>query len=217
MNGVCLKHTDDCKPHCVTHDIMLSGDVPALGTVCTKGCNDVMKVLGNKVGDEQLFDIIICQAEKTINCKPFTGQDTAAIEDGSEGGGAPQKVCTSSKTVTPEAVCTDLDEAATSDVWAAGGSCVLDVLKKLQCDRDSSGQCLKTAAGSFMGCTVMDPSPFACGPQVFEYARQFLSCSCTSISQQLDSCPAQALPPTVGGFEPTATHTGACEVMAGTF
>ena len=213
---MCLKHTDDCKPHCVTHSILLPNSLPALGTVCTKGCNDVMKVLGNKMGKTQLFDIVVCQAEKTVKCTPAT--TSTGVEEEQDLGATPLKSCTSLKTVTPEAVCTDLDEDATSEVWAAGGSCILDVLQKLKCDRDAStGHCLKTAAGAFMGCTVMDPSPFACGPQVFEYSRQFFVCSCSAVTRQVDSCPMQNHASSIGGFEPTTVHTGACEVMAGTF
>lgn len=218
MNGMCLKHTDDCKAHCVAYDIHMPNSLTALGTVCTKGCNDVMKVLGNKVGKKQLFDVVVCQAEKTVKCTPAKHPGMEEDHDSIVDAGVPLKSCSSSKWVTPEAVCTDLDEDATSEVWAAGGSCILDILQKLKCDRDvSTGECLKTAAGAFMGCTVMDLAPFACGPHVLEYSRQSLVCSCSAITRQRDSCPGQNHAASIGHFEPTALHTGACEDLAGTF
>merc|ERR1711998_763271 len=51
-NGVCLKHSDDCKQHCVTtpaSDPLLSQSTAHIGrsseyTICSKGCNDLTKI-----------------------------------------------------------------------------------------------------------------------------------------------------------------------------
>lgn len=97
-------------------------------------------------------------------------------------------------------------------VWGGGPTCVLDVLSKIQCDRDSDGTCLQSAAGAFVGCTVLNPAPFLCPASVFEYLRHFLSCKCHQVQQE-DPCGEGTVP----GYAPLDHHKKACETVAGTF
>ena len=97
-------------------------------------------------------------------------------------------------------------------VWGGGPTCVLDVLSKIQCDRDSDGTCLQSAAGAFVGCTVLNPAPFSCPASVFEYLRHFLSCKCHQVQQE-DPCGEGTMP----GYAPLDHHKKACETVAGTF
>merc|ERR1711998_397512 len=78
-NGVCLKHSDDCKAHCVSNSkfyVEGLGDVVTKDVqVCTKGCNEIVKLVGNILpplpGSQrniQLFDLVVCQSAKLVSC-----------------------------------------------------------------------------------------------------------------------------------------------------
>jgi len=224
MNGVCLKPTDDCKAHCVTHSELHNGETRSLST-CTKGCNDIIKVPGTLLFEElQLFDVVICQADKTVSCTTPIGTTMnrrsllGLPEETPPVGSTTLKVCSSSKTVTTEAVCPDLDEDSSSVVFSGGPTCILDVLAKVQCDRDAEGQCIKSAAGTYVGCAQLDQAPLVCALHVSEHVRDSLSCSCRQVQQKSDMCAmgggarAAAI-----GYEPLERHTKACETVAGTF
>jgi len=222
QNGVCIKPTDDCKAHCVTNPLLVNGERRS-ETMCTKGCNDIIKVPGLlDVAGIQLSDIVICQALKTVTCTTPEGNQAISTPSNRRGllsisGGGiaePIKICSSKKDVTCQGVCPDLSEADAAEVWGSGPTCVLDILSKIQCDRDSEGACLRTAAGAFVGCTVLNPAPFACPASVFEYVRQFLSCKCHLVPQQ-NAC-SQGSPP-AAGYQPLDHHKRACETVASTF
>jgi len=71
LEGVCVRHNDDCTPMCVP----IGNDDPRVKRVCTKGCNRIIKInkpLAVKGSSKEvdMFDIIVCQADKQIVCKP---------------------------------------------------------------------------------------------------------------------------------------------------
>jgi len=235
-NGICLKPTDDCKAHCVTSSTLIENERRTI-TTCTKGCNDIIKVPGSLITIQrqdkepkrvQLFDIVVCQADKAVTCR--TPERESSLFRRSRLGGAlgddtssalqaamtPMKECSSTKRVTTEAVCPDMDEDASSVIFSSGPSCILDVLTKIQCDRDTSGQCIKNAAGTFVGCVVLDLAPFVCESHVFEHLRNFLSCSCQQVQQEKDMCDAGGAHAAIG-YQPLERHKQACETVAGTF
>jgi hypothetical protein len=49
--------------------------------VCTKGCNQLLKVLKNKAAqtEGEIFDLVVCQADKEVVCDP------SGIHGGSHG------------------------------------------------------------------------------------------------------------------------------------
>ena len=68
LQGVCLRHTDDCTPMCVP-----TGDEhPEKRRVCSKGCNQLVKVSKPKrelqqrkarqAKDSDMFNLVVCQA-----------------------------------------------------------------------------------------------------------------------------------------------------------
>merc|ERR1712146_852103 len=88
-----------------------------------------------------------------------------------------KQACSTEKTVLCKAVCPQLDNKAAGDIWMAGGTCVLDVLPKLECDRNADQSCSRTAGGAFR-CRVRDDAPLACAPEVIGFTRDFIKCNC---------------------------------------
>jgi len=196
MNGVCLRHTDDCKAHCVTNSRGKQ--------VCSKGCNDLIKtasrpkmqgLLGEMMGQPKsagnVFNIVVCQAEKLVECAPAPSKakldasmpaEYAVVRAPTKA----EKQCTQQKKVACKAVCPDMDDTAGAIIWTAGGSCVLDVLNKLQCDRAPNNKCVVTEAGAYV-CSRVDRSPYACGPKVSKFVTESVSCSCSSQCSGIDT------------------------------
>ena len=68
LEGVCVRHTDDCTPVCVPHGI----NDPKVRRVCTKGCNRILKDVKNQKAktESEMYDIVTCQADKQVICEP---------------------------------------------------------------------------------------------------------------------------------------------------
>jgi hypothetical protein len=124
LEGVCVRHSDDCTPVCVPRD----DHDAAARRVCTKGCNLLVKaskdrsdisLLGAASKDESmpeahLFDLVVCQAEKRVVCEGW--------RPGSTG-----KQCSQDTKVAPVAVCN-----FTVGLWGLGGTCIDNHLSGLK-------------------------------------------------------------------------------------
>jgi len=73
LEGVCVRHTDDCTPVCVPQANGGKEDT-MVKRVCSKGCNRIMKVLKDKFAktEAKMYDIVVCQADKMVVCHPST-------------------------------------------------------------------------------------------------------------------------------------------------
>lgn len=176
-SGMCLKPTDKCSPHCVELSPRQLCNIPGQGSkkcnkICTVGCNQLKKLLTPSlhlpaVRDHQgaLFDIVISQGLKTVQC-------SSPLGGGSE-------ICSSGKLITPKAVCPQLDEFAVSVVYRSGGTCALDAINKLVCERNAATRkCVQTLGGSFVGCQQIDKLPLTCPLSTDSYTIQSLHCMC---------------------------------------
>lgn len=119
LTGVCVRHTDDCTPVC-----MPRGDnEPAKRRVCSKGCNQLLKVDKDFQGsvpptttDESLlYDMVVCQADKRVICDPVNQTSTSNTTS-----------CQTSSTVKAVARCDFL-----ADTWNLGGSCIASYIHQL--------------------------------------------------------------------------------------
>jgi len=74
LEGVCVRHDDDCTPICVPQGI----DNPKIRRVCTKGCNQLLKVIVDpKASSESnMYEMVTCQADKRVLCEPYHGAST---------------------------------------------------------------------------------------------------------------------------------------------
>lgn len=106
---------DDCTPMCMPRQ-----NEPKKNRVCTKGCNQLVKVpkempagdSKDAADESKLYNMVVCQAEKRVSCSP--------PEDGSvELVGA----CTTKKWVETIVRCD-----FTLEVWNAGATCIEDTL-----------------------------------------------------------------------------------------
>jgi hypothetical protein len=117
LEGVCIRHNDDCSAVC-----MPRGNELSKGTlkrrVCSKGCNKILKVPKpnpptHAKSDADLFDIVVCQVDWRIICT--------------------QEGCETSKEVIPIARC-----GYTPAVWNSGPTCIANHLhadKHPQCPK----------------------------------------------------------------------------------
>lgn len=148
MAGVCVRHTDDCTPHCATSK--KTGK-----TVCSKGCNNVVHVASSgDEGQEQALElretaeegsgdtsgIALCQAEKIVECptgKPCTnncGHDVDAdIALFHQHGGNVKKTCVMQKKVACKGSCSSLSPAAFAKLHAIGSTCIITILEHTAC------------------------------------------------------------------------------------
>ena len=122
MEGVCVRHNDDCTAVCAP----VKPD-PTKTTVCSKGCNRMLKVAKTKPkpgasSDKELFDIVVCQVDHRIVCRPWKRH----------GGKKKASPCSTKKWVKPVARCVGFDAA----VWNAGPTCIAN-----HAHRDKHPQC----------------------------------------------------------------------------
>ncbi len=80
LEGVCVRHTDDCTPLCVPY----GEDHPDKRRVCTSGCNRVFKkrrsvVKRDAATEGSMFDMVACQAEKRVVCEPRASVNASAF------------------------------------------------------------------------------------------------------------------------------------------
>jgi len=207
LNGVCMKHSDECAPHCISYHNL---DKNTQEHICTKGCNQLIKlaiprefldISTLKPGEElkPKFDVIICQAEKMVTCVQFKGTPQSILSssdtpeysilplmgEGSGSGstalvqqGSTERTCSTEKTVQCAGVCPSLTDVESARIYSAGGTCTLDVIPKLECDREpATSKCITSSGGAFT-CQAKDAAPLACSPDVIGYMRDFLACSC---------------------------------------
>jgi len=99
---VCVRHNNDCQAVCVPR----VAD-PKKKTVCSKGCNRMLRVSKAKPSDG--FDIVVCQVDHRIVCEPW--------RKGSKQSASP---CKTEKWVKPVARYIDFD----ADVWNVGATCI---------------------------------------------------------------------------------------------
>ena len=59
LEGVCVRHSDDCTPVCVP----MGYDGADKRRICTKSCNRFLKALKNPNAktESEMFDIVVCQ------------------------------------------------------------------------------------------------------------------------------------------------------------
>jgi hypothetical protein len=85
--------------------------------VCTKGCNQLIKVKKPSVkaaagtDESKIFNAVVCQTDKRVHCRPKS-------KDG-------KTVCTTKKWIDPVAVCDYV-----GDLWNLGGTCIANHLQK---------------------------------------------------------------------------------------
>jgi len=131
LEGVCVRHNDDCTPVCMPVD----DDKPGQRRVCTKGCNQLVKVsrdASKRVNfaaalesEAQLFDIVVCQADKRVMCDGYKpGEDHAQ--------------CSQQKWVKPVALC-----KFSVALWNLGGTCIANHV-----DGEKHPQCAETLHAS---------------------------------------------------------------------
>ena len=112
MEGVCVRHNDDCTAVCVPQK-----PDPAKKRVCSKGCNRMLKVAKAKPKpgastDAGLFDIVVCQVDHRIVCDPWSKHGSKMKKK--------ESPCRTTKWVKPVARCVDFD----AGVWNAGPTCM---------------------------------------------------------------------------------------------
>jgi len=112
LEGVCVRHTDDCTPVCVPAADGGKDDT-LHKRVCSKGCNRILKVLKNKHAktEASMYDIIVCQADKQVICLP-------SVKKG-------QNPCTMKASFKARAVC-----SFSNPKWNLGGTCISNHVRK---------------------------------------------------------------------------------------
>lgn len=139
MQGVCVRHTNDCTPLCSTSK--QTGK-----QVCSKGCNNLVKDMNTKLS--------ICQANKLVVCmKPEEALGEASAAKGKTGkipktialikkpNGTPVKTCDVQKTVDCKASCAKLTDEEFGDLFAAGATCILGILEMRRCNKNAQKKC----------------------------------------------------------------------------
>jgi len=111
MEGVCVRHNDDCTAVCVPQK-----PDPTKKRVCSKGCNRMLKVAKAKPKpsastDAALFDIVVCQVDHHIVCDAWSKHGSKKER---------KSPCRTTKWVKPVARCVDFD----AGVWNAGPTCM---------------------------------------------------------------------------------------------
>jgi len=132
LEGVCVRHNDDCTPVCVP----IGSDDPKLRRVCTKGCNRLLKVqkANTKTAqtEEELFDIVTCEADKQVVCEPTTNKT-----------GAFQNPCKMSATFKARILC-----PFSPTLWNLGSTCITNHVrgdKYPQCPVGTSASAIQEA------------------------------------------------------------------------
>ena len=126
LEGVCVRHSDDCTPVCVPNE----DGVGNQRRVCTKGCNRMLKVRDTSANGNSAFKIVVCQADKRVVCEP--GSNNA-------------QVCTSKATFMAVAKC-----KFTSDLWNLGATCIANHVlgdKHPQCPFSANVNHIRTITG----------------------------------------------------------------------
>jgi hypothetical protein len=108
LDGVCVRHSDDCTPICI-------GEGKQERRVCSKGCNQLLKVLKNKdaTTEGDMFDMYTCQADKRIICDPVKSSAKNSKKN-SYG-----LTCRAEATFKARAVC-----SFSNKLWNLGATCI---------------------------------------------------------------------------------------------
>jgi len=112
MEGVCVRHNDDCTAVCVPRK-----PDPTQRQVCSKGCNRMLKVpkatvKPGAITDKELFDIVVCQVDHRIVCEAWKLGGMKKRKQSSP--------CKTTKWVKPVAKCIGFD----AKVWNEGATCI---------------------------------------------------------------------------------------------
>jgi len=122
LEGVCVRHNDDCSTVCVPR----GDDDPGKRRVCSKGCNQLLKIAKhNSSGGAQevdLFNMVVCQADKKIICDPSSKNTSYA--------------CSGGGTFKAVAVCNFLPS-----LWNLGPTCLANIVH-----HDKYPNCAATAS-----------------------------------------------------------------------
>jgi len=114
LEGVCVRHSDDCTPVCIP---LGNSDDPKVRRVCTKGCNRLLKSLNNieaKV-ESEMYNIVTCQADKQVICDPLPGLSVGlSVEDPKY-----RSSCKVYATFQAKAVC-----PFSPELWNLGATCI---------------------------------------------------------------------------------------------
>ena len=116
LEGVCVRHNDDCTAVCVP----LGYNGYGKRRVCSKGCNQLLKVDKANVTagaslESELFDMVVCQADKRVVCDPVLNGTVPTGGFHCHGGG-PNSPMTKLKAV---AWC-----PFSPQLWNLGGTCI---------------------------------------------------------------------------------------------
>jgi len=130
LEGVCVRHNDDCTPVCVP----MGSDDPGVRRVCTKGCNRLLKVMKahntEAQTEEEMFDIVACQADKRVICEP-TANATAGF----------QNPCRMSASFKARALC-----PFSPSLWNLGSTCITNHVrgdKYPQCPKGTKAELIE--------------------------------------------------------------------------
>jgi len=108
LEGICVRHNDDCTPVCVPQGV----NNPSVKRVCSKGCNQLAKVMRNPEAstEAEMYDLAVCQNDKRIVCSPKV--------DGTGG-------CSTQSAVKTTVVC-----RFSMDLWNLGPTCIANHMHK---------------------------------------------------------------------------------------
>jgi len=140
MEGVCVRHNDDCTAVCVPQK-----PDPHKKQVCTKGCNRMLKVAKTKPAegastDKSLFDILVCQVDHRIVCdawKPCLGNGRKSCTP-----------CKTTKWVRPVARCLGFD----ASVWNEGATCIANAAQQAPTKPTPARLVATVAPKAILGC-----------------------------------------------------------------
>ena len=120
-------------------------DNPEKQRVCSKGCNQLVKVSkitsevtlsSATINEAHMFSLVVCQANKQVVCNGRTGD---------------QSVCSQQKTVAPVALCN-----FTVSLWNIGGTCIANHLygeKFPQCPNKTRSTAVESIPGQCRNAT----------------------------------------------------------------
>lgn len=178
---VCVRHNDDCTPVCVP----VGDEHPEKRRVCSKGCNQLVKVTkatkhttmggGDSSSEADKFNLMVCRADKRVIC---AGRKKAANDKGDQ---VEQSECAQEKTVQPVAICN-----FSVDLWNLGGTCIANHLhneKYPQCP-EKSDTAVEAIASQCRKATEVD----------YDLCKKTPSDSiCKKVAQERDYCTRLAM------------------------
>jgi len=130
LEGVCVRHSDDCTPVCVP----FGSDDPKERRICTKGCNRLLKSLKSKEAtrEREMYDIVTCQADKQVICDPA---------------GESESSCRMESSYKAQAVC-----SFSPEIWNLGATCITNHVEGEKYPQCPDGTSAKSIASIKANC-----------------------------------------------------------------